>query len=339
MGFYIVRRTVIGVVQLVAVACGVVVGLRLLPVDPAAAMAPPFASKAEIAATRHHLGLDQPIITQLWDYANALLHRDLGTSWTTARPVGAEIVSRLPITLQLVVPSVALAVLLALLIGNAAAARPGRWVDRLALNYTLFASAQPSFFWALVALFIFFTKLGVAPAPIGLTSFDVVLPPVHTHFVVIDAIIAGDWNAFFDIVQHLEIPVGVLAFLMAGPLLKMVRQSLLMAGQSEYSLYTRISGLSPRLARAYRFRNAMAPVVTLIGVFFAASLGGVVLLESIFAFPGVAIFALQSTSKLDYPAVQGVVLVLTAIALLVYLLMDITYALLDPRVAYGRAAQ
>ena len=245
--------------------------------------------------------------------------------------------NRLPITLQVVVPSLLLAVVVALVVGNVAVARRGGWFDRIALNYTLFASAQPSFFWALVALLIFFAKLHVAPAPIGLYSFTVVPPPVHTHFLLVDTLIAADFHAFWDIVQHLAIPVVVLALLMVGPLLKMVRQSLLTASQSEYNLYARISGLSPRLARIYRLRNSMAPVVTLVGVFFAATLGGVVLIESIFAFPGVALFALQSTTRLDYPAIEGVVVVLTAIALLVYLLMDIVYALLDPRVAYGKA--
>lgn len=337
MTYYVIRRTVIVFLQLLAVTCGTFVLLRLLDTAPELQRAPEFASAEELAEARRQLGLDVSIGEQLWRYLGDLLRGDFGTSWSSGNSVLQEVKVRLPISLQVTILSVGLAVILGVLIGRAAAQRVGSRFDRAVLNYTLFASAQPSFFWALVMIYVFFTKLRWAPAPIGLYSFDVTPPHPHTRFLLIDAVIDGNWRALDDMLSHMAIPVVLLALLLLGPIMKMTRQSVLGVMQSDYVLYARLSGLAPRRARWYMLRNALAPIVTLVGIFFAGTLGGVVLIEAIFAFPGLAFFSLQSTSRLDFPSVQACVIVLTLIALAVYLLMDIIYAVLDPRVAYGRA--
>jgi peptide/nickel transport system permease protein len=334
--YYLGRRIALVVLQLLAVLSGVFVLLRLLPADPATQQLAPYPSPAELLAARERLGLNESVGRQFWHYLVQVVHGDLGRSWASETSVWHEMVTRLPVTLEVVVPAMTLAVVVGLVLGRAAAARVDSRFDRAVLNYTLAASAQPSFFWALVMILVFFTKLHWAPAPIGLYSFSTIPPAVHTHFILIDAVIGGDWSVLGDIAAHLAVPVILLAVLIVGPIIKMTRQSVLSVVHSDYMLYARLAGLPPRRVRGYELRNGLPPVLTLTGIFFAASLGGVVIIESIFAFPGIAFYALTSAQKLDYPAVQGCVVVMTLIALTVYLLMDIAYAILDPRVAYGR---
>ena len=254
----------------------------------------------------------------------------------TGDPVWEAVWSRFPMTFELIFLSLGLALFLALVIGSAAAARPGSRFDRAVLNYTLFASAQPSFFWALVAIFVFFTKLGIAPAPLGVMSIGSTAPPSVTGFLIVDCILDRNVAALSDVLAHLAIPVLLMGILLSGPLMKMTRQGVVQASRSEYMLYSRLSGLAPRASRSYLLRNSLAPVVTLTGVLFASALSGIVLIESIFSFQGLALFTLESTKRLDYPAIQGCVLLLTFLALLIYLVMDLLYAALDPRVAYGK---
>jgi ABC-type dipeptide/oligopeptide/nickel transport system permease component len=250
--------------------------------------------------------------------------------------VWSAVWSRFPLTFQLIVLSLGLALLLALVVGRAAASRPGSRFDRAVLNYTLFASAQPSFFWALVAIFVFFTKLGIAPAPLGVMSISSTPPPDVTGFIIVDCLLDGNVTALRDVLAHFAIPVLLLGVLLSGPLMKMTRQGVVQASRSDYMLYARISGMAPKVSRSYLLRNSLAPVVTLTGVLFASALSGIVLIESIFSFQGLALYTLVSTKRLDFPAIQGCVLLLTFFALLIYLVMDLLYAALDPRVAYGK---
>jgi ABC-type dipeptide/oligopeptide/nickel transport system permease component len=220
-------------------------------------------------------------------------------------------------------------------IGMIAALRPGGKADKAVFVYGLFAGSQPEFWWGLLFVYVFFFILNVAPAPLGLYSPLSSPPPFVTGFATIDSLLAGDLALFAEAAHHLMLPVATLVFILSGPIIKMVRQNMARALASDFVLYARASGLPGRTVAAYAFRAAMAPSMTLIGILYGFMLGGAVLVESVFALPGIGQYAVRSILAFDYPAIQGVVLVITAISLIVYLMLDILHAVVDPRISHA----
>lgn len=332
---FVGRRLAFLVPQLVLVIVGVFLLLRILPADPAAKLAGLVSSPAAREQAKHTLGIDTSVWNQLGTYLNQLIHGNFATSWNTQSPVLDDIRDHFPVTIQLIVMAFVLALVIAIPVGRAAAARPGGRVDRGTLGYSLFAGAQPDFWWGLLFVFLFAVKVKIFPVPTGVLSATVTPPPTTTHFVLIDALIHGDASAFFDALWHYALPVCTLAFVLTGPLIKMTRQGIVSVVNSDYLLYARAAGLPPSKVRWMQLRNGLAPVLTLTGILFGYMLGGAVLIEYVFALPGLGLYALNATLGLDYPAVQGAVIVMTAFSLLVYLLVDVLYAVLDPRIRYG----
>jgi ABC-type dipeptide/oligopeptide/nickel transport system permease component len=226
-----------------------------------------------------------------------------------------------------------LAVLIGIPVGVLAALRPGGLADRAAFTYSLFAGAQPEFWWGLMFVFLFFSEWGIAPAPLGRLDPLTTPPRTLTGFLTVDALLAGRGQVFAEALYHLMLPVLTLAFVLSGPIIKMVRQSMLAALGSDHILYARSLGLSRLKIATYTFRNAFAPALTLIGILYGYMLGGAVLIEQVFSFGGLGQYALRSILALDYPAIQGVILVITAGSLLTLLAIDVIHALVDPRVA------
>lgn len=325
-----------GVLQSLAAIIVVFVLLRLLPADPAnsyAGVGNP--NPAELAATRHRLGLDASIATQLWRFLGHLAHGDLGKSWNAASPVSGQIENALPVTLQVVVLAFVLTLLISVALGLAAALRPGTRTDSAVRGYSLFAGSQPEFWWGLLAIFVGWYKLGWFPSPLGILSLSSIAPPTVTHFVLIDALLDGDPSVFVDALEHLALPVLTVTFALSGPFLKLIRESALGVSNSEFMIYARATGASRWALRRLLLRNSLTPVITLVGLTFAASLGGSVIIETVFSLDGIGRYILVSTQQLDYPAIQGAVVVLTAIALGTYVLIDVLYAVIDPRIRYG----
>lgn len=335
MARFVVQRLGLVVLQLLAVVIGIFVLLRALPADPATKVAGLVATPEARAQAERSLGIDGSIPSQLGTYLEGLVHGDLAVSWSSQSPVLSEVAVRLPVTLQFVVLAFILAVAIAIPVGRMAAARPGGRVDKATVAYSLFSGAQPDFWWGLLFVYLFTVKLGVLPVPTGLLSADIVPPPAVTNFVLVDALLAGDMTAFFDALAHLLLPVCTLAFVLTGPLIKMTRKSVMGTADADYVLHARACGRPAREVRWLMLRNSLTPVLTLIGILFGFMLGGAVLIEYVFALDGIGRYALVSTLNLDYPAVQGAVIVLTACSLLVYLLVDVVYAVMDPRVRYG----
>lgn len=333
---FITGRLALLIPQLGFVIVGTFLLLRILPADPADKVAGVVATPEARAEARRALGLDGSVWSQLGDYLSGLVHWDFGTSWTTGDPVWQEIVERFPVTLQLVGLAFLLALAIAIPLGRAAAAKPGGAADRGAVGYSLFAGAQPDFWWGLMFVYLFAVKLSIFPIPTGgILSSDQIPPPTTTHFILIDSVLHGYWSAFWDAVMHYALPVLTLAFVLTGPLLKMTRQSVLAVVTSDYLLHARASGLPAQRVRRMMLRNSLAPVVTLTGILFGFMLGGAVLIEYVFALHGLGTYVLNSVLDLDYPAVQGAVIVMTVFSLLIYLLMDLIYGMLDPRVRQG----
>jgi len=338
---YVIKRLGIGAVQLLFLVIAVFFVIRLLPADPVSRFVGLNPSEEAYAQAERNLGLDRPVMTQLGHYlgvlpeeGDGLIQGSLGTSWVTGSSVASEITTALPVTIELLVFSFALALLVSVPVGMLAALRPGGAADRGVFVYSLFAGSQPEFWWGLLFVFVFFFQLGWAPAPLGTLSPLSSEPSPVTGFLTIDSLIAGRMDTFFEALHHYMLPVITMAFILSGPIIKMVRENMVRALGSEFVLYARCAGLPRSQIARYALRAAMAPSITLIGILFGFMLGGAVLVESVFSLGGLGQYSIRSVLAFDYPAIQGVILVITAISLLVYLALDLIHAALDPRVAF-----
>ena len=313
--------------------------IRLLPADPVSRFVGLNSSAEAYAQAERNLGLDRPVMVQLGHYlgvlpseGNGLLQGDLGTSWVTGSPVASEIALTLPVTLELLTMAFLCALIVSVPVGMLAALRPGGAADKGVFVYSLFAGSQPEFWWGLLFVYLFFFSLGVAPAPLGLLSPLTSAPPAITGFVMIDSLLAGRPDVFLEALHHFMLPVATMVFILSGPIIKMVRQNMVRALGSDFVLYARCAGLPRRRVAFYALRAALAPSVTLIGILYGFMLGGAVLIESVFSLGGLGQYAIRSILAFDYPAIQGVILIITAISLLVYLALDLIHAFIDPRV-------
>ena len=326
------HRLLTALVQLLGLALVVFFVIRLLPADPVARLVGLNASREAYLSSQHSLGLDRPVLVQLGAYLGGLLQGDLGRSWVSGDPVTREIGRVLPITIELITISFALALLVSVPLGMLCALRPDGAADKVTFGYSLFAGSQPEFWWGLLFIYVFFAKLGWAPAPLGRLDPMATPPPAVTGFITVDSLLAGNMAAFRDGVHHLMLPVLTKVFVLSGPIVKMVRQNMVRAMASDYVLHARASGLSPGRVALIALKNALVPALTLLGVLYGYILGGAVLIETVFSLGGIGQYAVRSVLAFDYPAIQGVVLVIAAISLFVYLLLDLVHAALDPRV-------
>ena len=348
---FVASRLLQVIPQLVIVAVVTFVLLRLLPANPVTQIVGPTATQATYALEKQRLGLSASLLSQLGTFFSNVIHGSFGTSWQTNEPVRAEIGQHLPITLQLIVMATAVALLVGIPLGyllstGGAGARSrgrgrgqgqgsgrGRRRQHPFLRiFSLFAGSQPDFWWGLVFIYLFFYLVRIFPAPLGILSLTATPPRTITGFILIDSLLTGQIGTFFDALDHFALPVLTLAFVVVGPIIRMTSQGMRTEVNADYVLYARAAGL-PRLRIAlYIVRNGLAPVLTLTGVLFGVLLGGAVLVETVFSLNGLGVYTLQSVLALNYPSIEGSVVVMTAIALLVYIVMDILYALLDPRV-------
>jgi ABC-type dipeptide/oligopeptide/nickel transport system permease component len=200
------------------------------------------------------------------------------------------------------------------------------------LVWGLFAGAQPDYWWGLLFVFVFFFLLDIAPPPMGRIGPLFSAPPEITGFITIDTLLNGQFDAWLSALYYLTLPVLTLVFVISGALIKMVRTNTMRAMQSDYILYARASGLPSGLVARYAVRAALTPAITLIGIFYGVLLSAAVTVEVVFSLDGIGQYAIRSVLAFDYPAIQGVVLVVAMVSLLIYLLLDIVHALLDPRI-------
>lgn len=329
---YVIRRLAFVIPQLFVITTLTFFLVRIIPGDPALVMVGPFATEENIAAMTVRLGLDKSLPEQYVLYLDQLIHGDLGYSFFASQPVLDEILRRLPATLELLTSSLLLAILVGVPLGIISAVQSGGLVDRLTLGYRLVAGAMPEFLAGLIFIYLFFHLIPLFPAPLGRISLDVTPPEYITGSYVVDSILTGNWMAFRSSVSHLLLPTIAFAFMLTGPVMKMTRASAHNVLTSDFILYARASGLHSSTIMRYTLRNALPPVVTLLGFFFGFMIGGAVLIEIVFSWGGLGQFAVQAIDNSDYAALQGFVLVSTLITIIVYLAVDIAYFVIDPRV-------
>jgi ABC-type dipeptide/oligopeptide/nickel transport system permease component len=318
--------------QLLVVSFIVFFLIRLLPGDPAFLMAGQFATPERIAEVRRGLGLDLPLIQQYGIYLLNILHGDFGNSWRTSQSVLSDVAQRLPATLELVILSGLASVLLGVPIGVWTAVRRKGVVDRILLGYGMLAGSVPDFWLGLILIFFFFSLLGLAPGPIGQLDPAVDPPTRITGMVALDALLGGQWDTLQSAMAHLVLPVATLTIVYMALIIKNVRSTVQEMMRSEFVQYARALGLSPLVQLRYALRNSMTSMVTVIGIMFWFMLGGAVLVETVFSWDGLGQYAVESVVNSDYAPLQAFVLIAAVFTMLVFLLVDLAYFLIDPRI-------
>jgi ABC-type dipeptide/oligopeptide/nickel transport system permease component len=329
---YAGRRLAFLPVQLLIVSVIVFFLVRLLPGDPSYLLAGPFATVERVDEVRRRLGLDQPLYVQYVRYLKSVVRGELGTSWITSQPVLQDIGQRLPATMELILAAMLLSVLVGIPLGVWTAVRKTGIADRAVFAYGMLAGALPDFWFALIMIFLFFFQLGWAPGPIGQLDLTVSIPPRVTGMYAVDALLAGDWPALRSALAHLVLPVTTLTAIYMPLVMKNTRSTMEEMLSSEFVVYARAAGLSRAVQLRYALRNSMPSVVTIIGILFWFLLGGAVLVETVFAWGGLGQYAVQSVVSSDYAPLQAFVLVTAVFTSIVFLLVDLGYFLLDPRI-------
>jgi peptide/nickel transport system permease protein len=306
---------------------------RALPGDPAAYFAGPAATEDSIAEIRKELGLDRSLPEQFIFYLGDLATGDLGESISTGQPVVQELLARLPASLELTIFALLISALIAIPLGILAATRPNSWIDHACRFITTAGVSLPTFFTGLALIYVFYYLLDIAPAPIGRLNIMFLSPPHMTGFYTIDALIAGDLETFRAAIGQLALPAITLGLFTLAPLARMTRASMLQVLGSDFVRTARAAGLSGRkVLYTYAFRNALLPVITTLGMVFSFTLGANVLVEKVFAWPGIGSYAIEALVVSDYAAVQGFVLAMAILFVLLNLVIDTLYTLIDPRV-------
>jgi peptide/nickel transport system permease protein len=319
---------------------GVVVAVFLLtfvlPGDLASLKLGPYATDEGLAAMRKELGTDQPVPLQFVNYVAKLLRGDMGKSWVTGQPVRKDLSQRLPATIELGLAALLLALIVGLILGILAAVRRDSPPDQFVRGYAILGASTASFWLGLVMIYIFYFRLDWAPAPLGRLDVGLEAPPSITKLYVLDSILAGEWTLLRNSLAHLALPALTLGFIVSAPITKIVRAAMLDVLHSDFIRTARAVGVPSRtVILRDGLRNAMIPILTTIGIVFGYLLAGNVLVERIFAWPGIGQYAWQSLTTNDFDALRGFILVVAIIYVLLNLVIDLLYSVIDPRIRLG----
>ena len=327
------RRLMTVVPTLIGVVIVTFLLTRVLPGDPAVYFAGPAATPDSIAEIRKTLGLDRPLPEQFVRYVGDLVQGNLGNSLATGQPVVAEIKSRLPASAELTLFGLIISMGIAIPLGILAAVKQGSWIDHTCRVVATAGVSLPVFFTGLLLVYVFYFLLGWSPAPLGRLDVFYTAPPQVTGFYLIDSLLAGEFETFRAALSQLILPGATLAIFSLAPIARMTRASMLAVLASDFVRTALASGLSSyTVIVTYAFRNAMLPVVTTLGMVFSFLLGANVLVEKVFAWPGIGSFAVEALIASDFAPVQGFVLTMAVMYVALNLLIDMLYGVIDPRV-------
>ena len=307
---------------------------RLVPGDPVIALLPPNATPHDISALRHALGLDQPLYVQYVIWLKDALQGNFGNSIRYGVPALGLILSRLPVTLTLIIFAEIIALALGIVIGTTAVSRKGRISAKIASSFSFLGFAIPDFLWGIIFIVIFGAILRILPVE-GLMDLSLNLTSV-TGFPLLDALLTGNLPAFVSILEHLILPSIALALPQIATIQRTIRSSLLDIANEDYILTDKAKGLPERYIFYVRaLKNALIPTVTLTGVQFAFVLGGSVLIELVFALPGIGNLAFVAVKWKDLPVMQGIVVVYAVIVVVTAFGIDLLYSYLNPKIRFG----
>jgi len=331
---FTLRRLILLVPVLFGLTALVFAIARLLPGDPVALAAGPNATPAEIAAYGREFGLDRPLLVQYGDYLAGLIHGNFGVSIYTRRPVSEDLAAYLPATLELVFSAMLIAILVGIPAGLAAAVWRGRWPDYVSRVVALGSISMPRFFLGLLLQLLFAMWLGWLPLG-GRFPITEDPPTLVTGFLTLDALFARDLSAFWTALQHLAMPAIAMSLSPLATIMRMMRASTLEVMQQDYVLTERALGLPQRLiVMKYVARNAISATLTVIGLYFGWLLGGTVLVETVFDWPGLGLYATKAVVTQDFMPVIGVTLVIGTLFVLANFVIDLLYGVINPKVRY-----
>jgi peptide/nickel transport system permease protein len=328
---FAVRRLLLLVPILLGLSILVFFWIRALPGGPAQALLGERATPETIAQIERQYGLDQPVHIQYWKYIQRTVRFDLGTSITSRRAVTDELAERFPATIELSLAAMLFSVVFGIPLGFIAAKRYGTWLDHSSLVASLIGISIPIFFLAILLKYVFAVKLGLLPT-VGRIS--VLIDLNHpTKFYVLDALLAGDLNALWDALKHLILPAVALGSIPLAIIARITRAAVLDVQNEDYVRTARAKGLSPReVDERHVLRNALLPIMTIIGLQTGLLLSGAVLTETVFAWPGMGTWLVGAIRNRDFPVLQGGILFVALVFVLVNLVVDMAYALANPRI-------
>ena len=330
---YCATRLALAPVMLWLIATLVFLLLRVAPGDPVDAVLGSRAPAAAKALLRTRLGLDQPLLQQYGDFITGLLHGDLGSALINQEAVGQIIAQALPASLELSLTALLVAAVSGLAVGFSGIARPEGKLDLAGRFYGIGTYALPPFWVAMLVQLLFAVILGWLP--VGGRFPPSLVPPGGSGFLILDSLMSGDWVALNGALRHLVLPACTLGLLLSGVFTNALRLNLRRALRSDYVEAARSRGLSEtQVVLRHALPNAMLPVLTIAGITVASLIGGALLIEVTFSWPGIALRLQESINQRDYPVVQGIVVVVAALVVMVSVVVDLLVALLDPRVRY-----
>lgn len=307
--------------------------IRALPGDPAVVYASgPNAGPQEIEAVREAMGLNKSLPEQFLFYLSGIASFNFGNSMVTGQPVLSDFMERIPATLELAVFAFFLSLVISLPLGILSAVYRNSWIDQVARVVTSISAAMPGFFFGLLLIFVFYFLMGIAPEPIGRLSGWSIAPPTVTGFMTIDALLEGDREIFFEALGKMLLPAASMAIFAVAPLMRMMRSGMIEALDSDYIRAARAFGLSrTRVLLRYALPNAMLPVLATMGMVLSTMLGANIMIEKLFAWPGIGSYSINALVGVDYAPVQAFVLIVAVMFVILTMVIDIVSALIDPR--------
>lgn len=338
MAKYVVKRILQSILVLLGVSIVVFLIMRVFSSDPAPVVLGEHATEEAIAAWREANGLNKPLLTQYFDFLFGALHGDLGESYYTHTAVIDEIASRFPATIELALVAILIASFAGIKLGVTAATHRGKAADGISLVFSLIGVSMPVFWLGILLIILFAGVLHILPSS---GRCDPMLQPVGgTGLYILDTLLSGDFEALGSVLQHLILPAITLSMYSMAIITRMTRSSMLDTLNEDYVRTARAKGLQEGgrkgVIHHHALRNAMLPITTVIGLQLGSLLGGAMLTETVFAWPGIGKYTVECILKSDFPVVQGVVLLIGSIYVIINLIVDIIYAYLDPRIKYSK---
>lgn len=335
-GGYILKRTLGTIPVVVLISLLLFLLIQAAPGDPADLLLPENASPDDIEEARRRWGLDQPVLVQYWKFLIAAAQGDLGTSYRFADPVASIIAERLPATIELALFSILIAIVVAVPLGVWAGAKPNSWADNFGSLVGFFGISMPNFWFGIMLILVFAGTFNLLPSS-GRDTYGVSSREAITGLYILDSMLKGHWAGVKDGLTYIILPAIALGTNMMGMLMRVTRSSIMEVMHEDYIRTARAKGARERIVLwRHAIRNASIPIVTVVGLEFGALLSGSIIVETVFSWPGMGQLLIAAITARDYPLIIGTVMTYTLMFVVINLVIDLLYAVLDPRIRYGK---